>query len=108
MADPAELLAVATRQEEDRAVLVLDGEFDMHTAPTVADSITEALATGPSAVEVDTADISFIDSAGLVTLLIGQRRARAAGAELYVSRPSKPFDRVLKMTGLEDLLAHRA
>lgn len=104
MADAAEQLVVTTRQDDDRAVLVLDGEFDLHTAPVVADSIDKALAAGPHLVELDASGLCFADSSALVTLLLARQRAHTFGAGLYVVRPSEPLARILKMTGLDQLL----
>jgi anti-anti-sigma factor len=104
MALLSELLTVAIREEDDRAVLVLDGECDTHTAPALADSVDKVLATDPDRVDVDAAALRFADSTALRTLLEAQEQARSVGVDLYIVRPSRPLDRLLKLTGLDQLL----
>jgi anti-sigma B factor antagonist len=58
-------------------VLVLDGDVDLHTAPTVREALDSALARRPRRLVVDLSAVRFLNSAGLLVLLDGHRSAPA-------------------------------
>lgn len=100
MTDLGDLLLVSTRQEGDRAVVELEGEFDLHTAPIFAAAVEHLLDVGTIDIEVDAGAVAFADSAGLRALLNAQRDAVELGGGLRLTRLSAALDRMLGMTGL--------
>ena len=94
-ADP---LTVSSRQSDGTVTIELRGELDLHGSGQVADAVRQALACRPGAINVDTAKLSFIDSAGLQTLLIASSEADAAGIRLRIVERSPAVDRILTMT----------
>lgn len=79
----------------------LSGEVDAHTAPTLA----AAMASLPNGVvRVDVADVSFMDSSGLRVLLEASIRARDAGGDVIVARPTPAIVRLVEISGLADQL----
>lgn len=79
----------------------LSGEVDAHTAPTLATAMVD-LPDG--LVRIDMADVSFMDSSGLRVLMDATARAREAGGDLVVARPSAAVARLVEISGLADQL----
>jgi anti-sigma B factor antagonist len=57
------------------AILALDGEFDLYTAPEVDRALDLILRRAPRRLVVDLSQVSFLNSAGLEVLLACHRRA---------------------------------
>lgn len=91
----AQLLAVAVvpvERDGDAPVVrvVAAGELDLCTAPVLADAIRDAAARA-SAIEIDLAEVTFMDSQGLHLLLrsqelVGRGSARLVAASHEVTR----------------------
>ena len=60
---------VRIEREDQTVVAVLTGEVDMSNAASVRLQIAESVTPGDDALLVDLSDLSFIDSAGLHTLI---------------------------------------
>src|SRR3954470_11026697 len=63
---------------EDVVVVVVEGEHDIYTAPTLRERLDEALGRGGGIV-VDLTAATFVDSSVLGALLDARRRAIEAG-----------------------------
>jgi anti-sigma B factor antagonist len=83
--------------------VVVTGEVDLDTAPTVRDEVLRHL-HGGTAVHLDLGDVTFMDSSGLHVLLATTRRASLVGAELRLVRLSARVQRLLQLTGTEKVL----
>jgi anti-anti-sigma factor len=79
--------------------LWLSGEFDLAGVGHVEDAL-EAVFRPPSPrqVIVDLRGLTFLDAAGLRTILRADERARAAAVELLVVRPRGLANRVFTLT----------
>lgn len=87
------------------AVLVeIEGELDLLTGGHVAATFHRLLADRPTAIEVDAADLTFVDARGLRALLVARRATHAAGIRFHLVQRSAALDRLLGMTGLSELL----
>jgi anti-anti-sigma factor len=87
---------------ESPGVLVIEvsGEVDVSNVDRLRDQVDAAVQSGPNQVIFDLGELEFIDSSGLALLVtiandIGQARLR---------RPSAIVRRVVKVTGLAELL----
>jgi anti-anti-sigma factor len=89
----------------DAAVLSPSGEVDLHGAPILLDAGDAALQSGHRHLTIDCSHAWFLDSAGLRSVMLLQRRAEALGGGLRITNPSKIVSAVLKVSGLEDLIA---
>src|SRR4051794_17698732 len=90
----------------DVVVVVVEGEHDIYTAPTLRERLEEALGRGGGIV-VDLTGATFVDSSVLGALLDSRRRALEAGQGFVVCigesvEPGGPP--VLHITGLVPLL----
>ena len=75
-------LTIDARVEGDWDVVVVRGEVDLYTSPTLR-------------------DVGFMDSSGLGVLVGGLRRSRERGGELALVCGEGSVMRVLSMTGLD-------
>ncbi len=93
--------AIAIEDEGDRRVLVLRGDLD---AAVVA-SFETAQRPAPVVVDaIDAAEVTFISSRGVAVMVLAVEASHAAG-RFPVLRASTPVvDRMLRMSGVDDLL----
>jgi anti-anti-sigma factor len=92
---------VRFEREGQTVVAVVTGEVDMSNAPSVRQQIAESVTPDDDAMLVDLSELSFIDSAGLHTLIelgtvLDERRQQLL---LCVPRGS-PIQRAIEIIGL--------
>ncbi len=85
--------------------LVVAGEVDVATSPDLRRALFGIVDSGATRIEVDFADLRFIDSSGLGVLVAARNRLRETGHEhaLSLGRLPDPIRRVFEITGLDDL-----
>lgn len=90
----------------DVMVVVVQGEHDIYTAPTLRDRLDDALERGGGIV-VDLTGATFVDSSVLGALLDARRRAHEAGQGFVVcvgDQVEPGVRRILDITGLVPVL----
>ncbi|HEY0696560.1 MAG TPA: STAS domain-containing protein [Micromonospora sp.] len=92
-----------TRTDGNRATVVLSGEIDMSSADQLRRLLQKAVASTDT-IDVDLAQVSFIDSTTISALIAAWNTATDTGHRFTVINPSHPVRRVLALTGLLDLL----
>lgn len=102
MMAPAEAtrLDIETSSEGPRAVVTLDGEIDPHTTSVLDTAVDEAITAGTTVV-LDLGAVSFIDSAGLRSLIRAQRLTTEAGGSLVLRNVRPAAQRIFDITGLD-------
>jgi anti-sigma B factor antagonist len=88
-------------------VLAVSGELDLSTEHELLAHCDELLATGAPVVDVDLGAVTFIDSSGLGSLVRVQRSAEHAGRQLRLANVPRAVNRILEVTGLDDLFTER-
>ena len=88
----------------DTVIVSLRGEVDVLTVDRVRVALSEALSTRPRRIEVDLADLSFIDSTGLGALVFGFQRARDLGIGFRLAHPTRGVHQVLVLSGLLEVV----
>ena len=83
--------------------VVVTGEVDLDTAPTVRDEMLRHLEDG-AVIHLDLGCVTFMDSSGLHVLLTTTRQAALVGAELQLVRVSARVQRLLELTGTDAVL----
>lgn len=86
--------AAESSREAGVCLIAVRGELDLASAPKLERELDAALAAADGPIVVDLAELEFIDSTGLCTLIAGQRRASdqlrlfavARGAGSFVAR----------------------
>lgn len=102
-------LTVRLSESDGIPVLQVDGEVDLYTVEEFNKALDSGVEKARAALIVDLSKLSYVDSAGLSSLLSAYKRLSARGAELYViSPPDCPgVSRVLKITRLDMLFKVR-
>ena len=87
----------------DCVTLRLCGEIDMFTAPHLREAVLCATRQFSTALQLDMADVAFMDSTGVEVLVATRRRIDLEGGRLKVLNPSRQVLRVLEVTGIDRL-----
>jgi anti-sigma B factor antagonist len=91
---------------EDVVMVVVEGEHDIYTAPTLRERLDEAIGRS-NGVVVDLTGATFVDSSVLGALLDARRRALDAGQGFVVcvgDEVEPGVQRILDITGLVPVL----
>jgi anti-sigma B factor antagonist len=94
---PADLSIDALELADGACRLVLHGEVDLASATYARDLFLESCSRARR-VEIDLADVQFLDSSGLQALVAARRQADRDGCDCVVVAVSEPVRRVLELT----------
>jgi anti-sigma B factor antagonist len=98
-------LNITTSTEAAGIVRVgIAGEVDIATAPHITDTVHDAITAGIHEILLDMADVTFLDSTGIGTLLQNKHTAAQQHVTLRLVNPNPRVVRVLELTGLLDVL----
>ncbi|MEV5267679.1 STAS domain-containing protein [Streptomyces werraensis] len=86
------------------AVIVVTGDVDLHTAPVLRAEALTAMTQGARHLVLDMAEVDFVDSTGLSTLIVLLHAAQEAGGSLRVASVPERLVRMVTMTGIAELL----
>jgi anti-sigma B factor antagonist len=104
-ASEAHRLLVDTVPTENGVAMVrLQGEADLHTAPILRESLNGAIEGAPATLIVDLTGVTFIDSMMLGVLLSATRRARPQGTELRIVVDDPHVRRIFELTLLDHVM----
>lgn len=81
-------------------VVFVYGEIDVLTAPRLHETLHEVIAESPRSLLVDMANVTFIDSTGLGTLVVAHRHLEERGGRLRLVSVPPAVAQVLEVTGL--------
>jgi len=96
-------MTINKTQENGTLNLVLEGRLDTTTAPQLQDVLIPAFDESKE-IMLDFADISYVSSAGLRVLLVGQKTAKAKNGSMTLKGVSQEIMEVFDMTGFADML----
>lgn len=82
-------------------LLEVHGELDKSRVARMRESLFSAAASAPHRIVVDMADVSFVDTDGLRTLIAARRRCVAGGMDFALRRPSDAVRQMLMLTRLD-------
>ncbi len=91
------------RQEGPVTVVAVAESVDALTAPELTRLLGEQIAQGHCNLVVDLTRVDFMSSAGLRTLLGGIKDARTHGGDLRLASTNPGIDKVLKMSGFNNI-----
>jgi anti-anti-sigma factor len=97
-------LEIRLREGENCARLSLHGELDVASAGAFMEQLSLVNRSGVAELTVDLSELSYIDPTGLSLLAVEQQRAVASGMTLHIASPSDFVRRMLRITGLIDVL----
>ena len=91
---------------EGMCAISATGELDLAAIDEFIDVVRDSLSRCHT-VEIDLADVSFIDSSGLGALVRLRKEAGSEDASLYLTNVTDATDRLLRLTGLIDFFEIR-
>ncbi|MFE5208447.1 STAS domain-containing protein [Streptomyces sp. NPDC056600] len=100
-----ELLLTVEETHGPLAVATVGGEIDFHTAPILRSRALDLIEQGRSRLVLDLSGVGFCDSAGLNALINIWHAAQGAGGAMALASVPARLDRMLKLTGLDTVLA---
>jgi anti-anti-sigma factor len=104
IADNAAAFDLETVPMTGGVVIRVAGEIDHMTAERVAEAVESANHTPASPVVLDLAKVTFVDSAGLRSLIGIERRAGERPTELRITPPPEYVRAVFRLSGVDGLL----
>lgn len=94
-------LKIDKREVDGIAVVELDGRVVLgDESNALREQVKKLLAAGKKKIVLDMSNVSYIDSAGLGTLVAAHHSARTQGASLKLSNLGKKFQEILQVTKL--------
>jgi anti-sigma B factor antagonist len=99
--DDGTVVELAVHESGGVAVVVVTGEVDATTAPTLGGALDALLRTGTTRVVLDLAATGLLDSTGIGVLVRANRHLRAAGGALALAGAPRIVRRVLEVTGVD-------
>jgi anti-sigma B factor antagonist len=87
------------------AVIAVEGPVDLYAAPELKLLLGHALDEHDGRVVLDLTATAFVDATGLAALVAAHRRAQRLGGRLVVVNVDAEIARLLKVTGLDTMLA---
>ena len=94
-------LKMTTREVDDVTVVALDGRIVLgEESNALREKVKSLVAEGKKKIVLNMANVSFIDSAGLGTLVAAHHSAKGQGASLRLCHLGAKFSEVLQITKL--------
>ena len=89
------------RTEQDTAVIALEGEGDIYSAPQFKEALLAGIEDGATTIIVDLGRVTFIDSTALGVLVSGAKRVRPKNGRLDIVCTDENITRIFEITGLD-------
>ncbi|MDR2546327.1 MAG: STAS domain-containing protein [Lachnospiraceae bacterium] len=96
-------MEIIRMKTDDTETLSIIGRIDTITSPQLQTVLVEAISLCEK-VELDFAEVSYVSSAGLRVLLMGQKSANTAEKKMIVKNISSQVMEVLNITGFSGIL----
>jgi len=88
------------REEGEAAVVALSGDVDLESSPRVRSALLDCVGVR-NVVVVDMAQVSYIDSSGVASLVEAFQAARKSETRFVLARVSEAAMRVLELARLD-------
>jgi anti-anti-sigma factor len=95
---------VESGREGDTHVVRPRGALDLAASEPLAGELKRVEATDAEAIVVDLSEVEFMDCSGIRVLVEADRRSRANGERLRLRRGVGQVDRVMRLTGVDEIL----
>jgi anti-anti-sigma factor len=93
-------LTLSSRREAGRVTITVGGDIDLSTADDLGRHLAEQAAGDVGTVEVDLAEVRFVDSVGINALVTARRRADEDGKTFRVVEAHGLVRETLELTGV--------
>ncbi len=81
--------------------MTVEGEIDLATADHLASALEEVRSNGSGHLVVDLSNSPFMDSTGLKTLVLANRRFTEDGRQLVLAVHGGPISRLIDVSGVD-------
>jgi anti-sigma B factor antagonist len=89
---------------DGHAVIAVRGDLDLATADRVVGYVTDVIDRHDGPVSADLGGVAFCDACGLGALVRIAAYADRAGRRLEMTRPSQALVKIMRITGVDQLL----
>jgi anti-anti-sigma factor len=96
-------MEITKTQDADKTVLALNGRLDSTSAPQLQEVLLSAVGES-KLVELNFARVAYISSAGLRTLLLGEKSSKTKGSKMLLLNVSQEIKEIFEMTRFTDIL----
>jgi anti-sigma B factor antagonist len=97
---PADFALTEDALDDERHLVAVRGDLDLHTAPELREVLGRAIDEGRSRLVVDLTETTYMDSSGLTALVVAHKRVRKRGGQLVVVNVDPSIGRTFEITGL--------
>ncbi len=86
--------------------ILISGELDEYTAPSVRKNLDLLLDTEKGFVQIvmDLSELTFMDSTGVGVLIGRYKKMRESNKPIFITNPSRVAERIFKMSGLYEIM----
>jgi anti-sigma B factor antagonist len=102
------LFALDTRVEGPEVLIVLSGELDLASAPTLSTALFSAMGADSRRIVIDLAGLSFMGSSGVHVIASARTAQAGRGGELVLRGPDHNVRRLFDLLDLNDWLEGHA
>ena len=95
--------SVTIDEQDDFAVVRLDGAVDAHTAPQFEEAVQKIIDDGRNNIVVDCEKLTYISSAGLGVFMGFVEEVREAGGDIKICGLSEKVKQPFEILGFESL-----
>ncbi len=86
-------------------VLAVKGDVDLYSSPSLREAVLKAVSRTEHAVVINLAQVTYMDSSGVATLVEGLRATRERGMRFSLVSPSQSVLKVLQLARLDTIFA---
>ena len=97
------MMTIQKTQDGGKLTFALEGRLDTTTAPQLQNELIPTFDEAKDIV-LDFSNLTYVSSAGLRVLLMGQKTAKAKGAGMTLTHVPAEVMEVFEMTGFADML----
>lgn len=99
-------MTIQTKQEDGYTILTIEGRIDSNTSPQLQSKILETFQSAKQVI-LDFDKVEYISSAGLRSILIGQKTAGSKKGIMELANVSPMVMQVLESVGFAKILTFR-
>ena len=93
--------AASVLHENRPNVLPLEGDIDLHVSPFVTKALTEMIKKEPRRIVIDLSRVTYIDSAGLASLIVAMQEVEAYGGKFLLAGLQETLRLIFETSRLE-------
>ncbi|MBI5871076.1 MAG: STAS domain-containing protein [Actinobacteria bacterium] len=95
-----ELNIESERTDDGIAIITVDGELDLYTAPHLKENLLAALEDDVTKIAIDMTGVHFIDSSALGVLIGGVKRLKPKDGRMVLVSTDENVNWIFQITGL--------